>query len=123
MEGREEGRRVCSKCQGRRWDGNIEAGSFHAVRPSVTCVLCLPAVRTLNCEGLANTEDVLTAMSWVLDNHKKPAVVQMALTTQNVDMRMDEGAASLVAAGLPVVASAGNFNISEPSARAFPVFF
>ena len=71
------------------------------------------AVRTLNCEGLAKADQVVLAMDWVLENHRKPAVVQMSLTTQSIEPSMDRAASTLVAAGLAVIAAAGNFNTSK----------
>eukprot|EP00192_Tetraselmis_astigmatica_P009076 CAMPEP_0117681118 /NCGR_PEP_ID=MMETSP0804-20121206/18776_1 /TAXON_ID=1074897 /ORGANISM="Tetraselmis astigmatica, Strain CCMP880" /LENGTH=663 /DNA_ID=CAMNT_0005490783 /DNA_START=327 /DNA_END=2315 /DNA_ORIENTATION=- len=89
----------------------VAAGKTFGVAKNATII----AVRTLDCEGLAGTDHVLMAMSWVLDNHKKPAVVQMSLTTQEVDHPMDAAAAALVKAGLTVVASAGNFGLDTES--------
>lgn len=74
----------------------------------------LVALKALNHEGNGNASDILAAMQWIYDNHRKYniRVVNLSLgITVSEDDPIDPlslGANALVCAGLCVVAAAGN---------------
>lgn len=65
------------------------------------------AVRALGCGGSAPDSAAVSAMEWVAQNAKKPAVVNMSLGMDNVGVG-DSQAKALVAAGITVAVAAGN---------------
>lgn len=67
------------------------------------------AVRVLDCFGVATTERIVAGLDWVAQQHESPAVVNLSLGTEGErDPMLEAAVASLVAAGVAVVAAAGN---------------
>ncbi len=65
------------------------------------------ALRVLNCDGSGFISDIMAALEWVAVNHVKPAVVNMSLGGLAFP-EFDAVVREVVAAGVPVVVSAGN---------------
>lgn len=65
-------------------------------------------VRTYGCGGAVVGSNGIAALNWILNNHKKPAVVSMSMLSQKAVSIMDNLVKSLVDAGVPIVVPAGN---------------
>ena len=68
----------------------------------------LHAVRVLDEMISGNEADVVSALDWVVDHHISPAVVNMSFTTSTYDEDMAQAVQRAIAAGITIVASAGN---------------
>lgn len=69
----------------------------------------LVGVRVLNCNGIGLDSDVIAGLDWVVQHANPPAVALMALGTSSLaSTALDEAVRGAVAAGVPVVAAAGN---------------
>jgi subtilisin family serine protease len=81
----------------------IIAGTTYGVAKGATVV----PVRVLDCAGEAFLSDVVAALEWVSVNATPPAVVNLSLGGPR-STAVDAAVRDLVAAGIPVVAAAGN---------------
>lgn len=79
------------------------AGKTHGLAKKAKIV----AVRALGCGGTAPDSAAVSAMEWIAQNAKKPAVVNMSLGMDNVGVG-DAQAKALVQAGITVAVAAGN---------------
>lgn len=74
------------------------------------------SVRVLDCQGYGSLGDVVSAFDWILDHRPSgPAVVNVSLGAPSAlagSELVDQAAAATVAAGITVVAAAGNAGIS-----------
>ncbi|MDJ1645272.1 S8 family serine peptidase [Streptomyces pakalii] len=71
----------------------------------------IKAVRILNCNNSATTEEIVDGMDWTTRNAVKPAVVNMSIQSDNgtADQAMDDAAKSMIDSGLLLVLITGNF--------------
>ncbi len=69
------------------------------------------SLRVLDCNNQGAWSDVIEAVDWVRANYAKPAVVNMSLGG-GVSSSTDTAVRNLIAAGVPVVVSAGNGNVN-----------
>ncbi|RZS57422.1 subtilisin family serine protease [Microcella putealis] len=100
--------RGSSDCNGH---GTHVAGSVASSSWGVAKQALIVPVRVFDCSNSANLSTVLTAIDWVITNHPAgtPGVINMSLSGgQNVEMNLAVREAT--AAGLIVVAAAGNAN-------------
>lgn len=90
----------------------IIGGSTYGVATSAKIV----SVRVLDCEGSGSTSDLIAALDWVVAHKPSgPAVVNLSLgapSTTSGAKAVESAAAKTVAAGIPVVAAAGNLSSS-----------
>lgn len=69
-------------------------------------------IRTLGCSGSSDTDVILSALEWVIDNAQLPAVVTCSFGTFGVlSPPMNKAIAVLAKKGIPVFVSAGNEHI------------
>jgi len=81
----------------------IIGGATHGVAPGVL----LHSVRVFGCGGSGTYSDVIAGLDWIIGHHQKPAVANMSLGGPAYEP-LDEAVRACVAAGVTVVASAGN---------------
>lgn len=65
------------------------------------------SVRVLGCDGSATTSEVLAGLDWLMENHEKPAVVNMSMGGPP-SFVLDNAVADVIKAGIVAVAAAGN---------------
>jgi subtilisin family serine protease len=102
--------------------GTHVAGTIGSLTYGVAKAVNLWSVRVFDCFNSSSWTQILAALEWVMNNRQSPAVINMSLTgsqfyTANLAVE------NLVAAGIPVVAAAGNYdtdacNYSPASAEA-----
>jgi subtilisin family serine protease len=63
----------------------------------------------LDCHGIGTTSTILAGISWIRQNHKKPAVVSMSFEGDESDF-LGDFVRALVFEGITVVVAAGNDN-------------
>ncbi|MEU3283809.1 S8 family serine peptidase [Streptomyces longwoodensis] len=70
------------------------------------------AVRILNCNNSATTEQIVDGMDWTAKNATKPSVVNMSIESDKgvADRAMDDAAKGMIDSGLLLVLITGNFN-------------
>jgi subtilisin family serine protease len=76
------------------------------------------AVRVLNCSGQGSSVEVVEGIDWVIAQvraHPGPAVINMSLGVNGVCVPVNQAAAEAVAAGITLVAAAGNSNANACS--------
>ncbi len=78
-------------------------GTLYGVAKGVT----LHPVRVLNCAGAGPNSDTIAGFEWVIENHRKPAVLNASLGG-GASQASDEAVANAVRAGIFVVVAAGN---------------
>ncbi len=83
----------------------IVAGSTYGVARSATLV----PVRVLDCNGTGSVSSVLAGLEWILQQPRRPAVINMSLGGAPSSV-LDLQVAAMVAAGIPTVVAAGNGN-------------
>lgn len=85
----------------------VAAGSNYGVADKATIV----PVRVLNCSNQGNTATLASGIDWILANHAvgSVGVVNMSFAGRK-SKTVDDSVARLIAAGLIVVAAAGNFS-------------
>ncbi|MFK0255239.1 S8 family serine peptidase [Streptomyces sp. NPDC090445] len=95
----------------------IIGGRTHGVAPRADLV----RVQAIACEegggssaqakdaGPAAEASVVKAVDWVAEHARRPAVVNMSLNLENRSAALDAAVERLIASGIPVVVSAGNF--------------
>lgn len=98
--------------------GTFVAGIVGGRRTGVAPRVRLVSLRTLPCtEGVGTTLTsrqeqrlVVRALRWVRRHAERPAVVNMSLAFHTSQTRVDRAVGRVLAAGIPVVAAAGNFH-------------
>ncbi|KAK3265557.1 hypothetical protein CYMTET_25769 [Cymbomonas tetramitiformis] len=93
-----------SDCNGH---GTHCAGSAGGLLSGIAKNAQIRDVRVLDCDGFGSLSEILAALDWVEQNHVAPAVVSMSLAS-SASLTMDVAAADLVAAGIMIMAAAGN---------------
>ena len=68
----------------------------------------LYAVRTADCTGHVATNDAISAVNWVTNNHRKPAVANISWYYQNEVPEVDQAIYASIQAGVTYVVLAGN---------------
>lgn len=68
----------------------------------------LYAVRTADCTGQVATNDAISAVNWVTNNHRKPAVANISWYYQNEVPEVDQAIYASIQAGVTYVVLAGN---------------
>ncbi|AMX03149.1 S8 family serine peptidase [Microbulbifer thermotolerans] len=81
----------------------IVGGKTYGVAKAVT----LTALRVLACDGYGSNDDVIAALEWVIQNGKKPGVINMSLGS-GASLAVDTAVKNAINAGFAVVAAAGN---------------
>lgn len=66
--------------------------------------------QVLNCLGDGKSSDLISALSWVIETHQKPAIINMSLGGDR-SPSIENAVKAAVAAGIPVIVAAGNSNI------------
>jgi subtilisin family serine protease len=85
--------------------GTIGGGAGYGVAPDVTLV----SARVLDCSGSGSVSGIISALDWIGNNARRPAVVNMSLGG-GASLSFDDAVNWLVASGIPVVVAAGNDN-------------
>ena len=95
-------------CQGH---GTHVAGTVGGEVYGVAKDVRLVAVRVLGCTGGGTSSSIIAGLEWVANNAQKPAVANLSLGG-GPDALVDEAIRRVHAAGITVVVSAGNYNMS-----------
>ena len=66
--------------------------------------------QVLDCLGDGKNSDLLDAVSWIIETHQKPAIINMSLGGDR-SPSVDNAVKAAVAAGITVVVAAGNSNL------------
>lgn len=69
------------------------------------------AAQVLDCTGYGKNSDLIDALSWIIETHKKPAVINMSMGGDR-SRSLEKAVNAAVAAGISVVVAAGNSNIN-----------
>ncbi|OLE23198.1 MAG: hypothetical protein AUG44_22745 [Actinobacteria bacterium 13_1_20CM_3_71_11] len=95
--------------------GTHVAGTVGGARAGVAKGVRLVSVRVLDCQGNADTAQVLQGLDFILTDpaRPRPAVANMSIESSDVDPVLDAAVTNVVNAGVTVVAAAGNDN--EPT--------
>jgi large repetitive protein len=88
----------------------VVAGSTVGVAPRAS----VHSVRALDCGGVGGVSGVIAALDWIQKNHE-PRSVALVGVTAGLSKALSEAVASTIAAGVPVVAAAGNSGIDACS--------
>ncbi|MFC0527094.1 fibronectin type III domain-containing protein [Phytohabitans kaempferiae] len=96
--------------------GTHVAGTLGGSRWGVAKFVRLHAVKVLDCQNQGTQRMAVEGIEWVLANLQKPAVINMSLAwpaslPRNQSTQVDNAVKKAVAAGITVVAAAGNNNI------------
>lgn len=84
----------------------LVAGATVGVAPGAT----VHSVRALDCSGVGGVSGLVAALEWVQAHHESPAVVVVGVTA-GLSTALSEAVANTVAAGVTVVAPAGNSGV------------
>lgn len=87
--------------------GTHVAGTIGSATWGIAKAVTLVPVRVLDCTGSGLLSGVIAGLDWVVANGTKPAVINMSLGA-SASSTLDKAVANTVAAGIPVVVSAGN---------------
>ncbi len=87
--------------------GTHVAGTVGGTRWGVAKGVTLHGVRVLGCAGVGSGSATVDGIEWVIDNHVKPAVINMSLGG-GASQATDDATAQAVARGITVVVAAGN---------------
>jgi subtilisin family serine protease len=101
--------------------GTHVAGTIGSDTYGVAKGVKLVGVRVLDAQGSGTTEQVVSGIDWVVQNHQGPSVANMSLGGPK-DPAMDEAATNLVNSGVFLAVAAGNesqdaANVSPASAE------
>lgn len=66
--------------------------------------------QVLDCLGDGKNSDLIDAISWIVETHQKPAIINMSLGGDR-SPSVDNAVKAAIAAGIPVVVAAGNSNL------------
>lgn len=91
--------------------GSHVAGTVASTRYGVAKAATIIPVRVLDCTGNGTTTTTIAGLDWILANHPQgvPGVVNMSLAGRT-DLALNNAVARTTAAGLTVIAAAGNDN-------------
>jgi subtilisin family serine protease len=93
--------------QGCHWHGTHVAATVGGANVGVARGVTLHAVRVLDCSGSGPNSGVIAALDWVTANAQRPAVINMSIGS-DFDQALNDATARATAAGITVVAAAGN---------------
>lgn len=69
---------VPADCDGH---GTHVAGIIGAERYGVAPGVRIFGVKVMDCKGVGSVSNVLKGLQWIIDNHKKPAIINLSLGT------------------------------------------
>ncbi|HSN13087.1 MAG TPA: S8 family serine peptidase, partial [Anaeromyxobacteraceae bacterium] len=87
--------------------GTHVAGIIGGATWGVAKKVSLHSLRVLGCDGAGSTSNLVAALDWLIVNARTPAVANLSLSRSH-DAALDAAVAAVVAAGIPVVVSAGD---------------
>ena len=87
--------------------GTHVAGIIGGATWGVAKKVSLHSLRVLGCDGAGSTSNLVAALDWLIGNARTPAVANLSLSRSH-DAALDAAVAAVVAAGIPVVVSAGD---------------
>jgi len=90
--------------------GTHVAGTVGGTNYGVANGVTLHAIKALNCSGSGSFSGIISSIQWVIDNHIKPAVINMSLGGSGTNSQMQSIIDAAVASGITVVVAAGNSN-------------
>lgn len=81
----------------------------------VTKNVVLHSIGIIDCNNKALVEDLIHSINWVVDNHQKPAIINLSLVPDDslVFEDLDAAIKKAIDSGIIVVASAGNSGINR----------
>jgi len=91
------------------------AGTFWGVAKNAAVV----AVRVLDCSGAGSTSAILAGLDWVARNHTTPSVANLSFSGA-LSATVNQAVASVVAAGVTVVAAAGDYGLPADACQYSP---
>jgi aqualysin 1 len=92
---------------GCNFHGTHVAGIVGGKTAGVAKAVKLHSVRVLDCNGAGNMSDVIAGMDWVITNRVMPAIINLSVAGP-VSTAFNDAVERAVAAGITVVAAAGN---------------
>ncbi|WP_242393406.1 Ig-like domain-containing protein [Anaeromyxobacter oryzisoli] len=84
----------------------VAAGATVGVAPGAA----VHSVRALDCSGVGGVSALIAALEWIQENHQAPAVALVGVTA-GLSKALSDAIANTIAAGVPVIAAAGNSGI------------
>jgi aqualysin 1 len=90
--------------------GTHVAGTVGGGRFGVAKNANLYSVRVLGCDGFGSYSGLAAGIDWITANHVKPAVISMSIGGPSLSDTVDAAIRGAIAAGVTVVAAAGNDN-------------
>jgi subtilisin family serine protease len=90
--------------------GTHVAGTVGGGRFGVAKAVNLHSVRVLGCDGWGSFSGVAEGIDWITGNHVKPAVISMSIGASVGSETVNAAIRAAIAAGITVVAAAGNDN-------------
>jgi len=81
----------------------VLGGKTYGVAKNIT----MHSVRIFSCEGTTNASTIIAGMEWIVDNHQKPAIVNMSFNS-SAGTAFDEALGNLIDAGVTIFTGAGN---------------
>lgn len=90
-------------------------GTVYGVAKNVSLV----AVRVLDCSGNGTASTAIAALDWVIQNHATPSVVNMSFAGPS-SASLNQAVASAIAAGVTVVAAAGDYGVPPDACQYSP---
>ncbi|NUR93401.1 MAG: S8 family peptidase, partial [Nonomuraea sp.] len=97
---------VANDCHGH---GTHVSGTIGSATYGLAKGVRLVGVRVLGCDGSAPNSDIIAGIDWVIQNARKPALINMSIQS-DPDPAYDEAVRRAVAAGITTVVAAGNYN-------------
>jgi len=90
-----------------RGHGTRVAGILGSKTYGVAKNVTMHSVRIFDCDGKTRTSAIIAGMEWILDNHQKPAIVNMSFSVVP-RTEYDVALKNLIDAGITIVTGAGN---------------
>lgn len=91
--------------------GTHVAATIGGTRYGVAKAVTLHPVKTIGCDGTGSMSSLIAGIEWVINNHTKPAVMNMSLGG-GASAAVDRAVQSAVNAGVVTVVAAGNENMN-----------
>jgi subtilisin family serine protease/uncharacterized protein YneF (UPF0154 family) len=85
---------------------SVIAGTNVGVAKSANIIVA----QVLDCLGDGKNSDLIDSISWIIETHQKPAIINMSLGGDR-SPSIENAVKAAIAAGIPVIVAAGNSNI------------
>lgn len=92
--------------------GTQVASIIGGTNTGVAKLVTLHSVKVLDCNGEGRNQDLLAAINWIVENHKKPAIVNMSVGGPK-SFSIDRAIEWAFQEGLLVISAAGNQSMNS----------